>query len=56
MSKTILITGASRGFGLLWTKAFLQQGYRVAATARNLASLGELKAQFGANCYPFNWM
>ncbi|MEZ0541797.1 SDR family NAD(P)-dependent oxidoreductase [Fibrella arboris] len=52
MSKTILITGASRGFGQLWTKAFLQQGYQVAATARNLASLDELKAEFGAQLLP----
>jgi short-subunit dehydrogenase len=52
MSKTILITGASRGFGLLWTKAFLQQGYSVAATVRNLASLNELKAEFGDQLLP----
>jgi short-subunit dehydrogenase len=52
MSKTILITGASRGFGQLWAKAFLQQGYNVAATARNLTSLDELKAEFGAQLLP----
>jgi NAD(P)-dependent dehydrogenase (short-subunit alcohol dehydrogenase family) len=52
MSKTILITGASRGFGQLWTKAFLQQGYSVAATVRNLASLDELKADFGDQLLP----
>lgn len=52
MSKIILITGASRGFGQLWTKAFLEQGYTVAATARNLASLDELKAEFEAQLLP----
>ncbi|QKZ13784.1 SDR family NAD(P)-dependent oxidoreductase [Spirosoma sp. KUDC1026] len=52
MSKTIFITGASRGFGQLWTKAFLQQGYKVAATARNLTSLDELKAQYGDQLLP----
>ncbi|GAB4020000.1 SDR family NAD(P)-dependent oxidoreductase [Spirosoma koreense] len=52
MSKTILITGASRGFGQLWTKAFLQAGYTVAATARNLVSLEELKAEFGSQLLP----
>ena len=52
MSKTILITGASRGFGQLWAKAFLQQGYQVAATARNLTSLDELKAEFGTQLLP----
>lgn len=47
MSKTILITGASRGFGKLWAEAFLKRGDRVAATARNLESLKDLKEQFG---------
>ena len=52
MSKTIFITGASRGFGHLWTKAFLEKGYNVVATARNLASLDELKAEFGPQLLP----
>lgn len=30
------ITGASRGFGRVWTEAALQRGDKVAATARNL--------------------
>lgn len=47
MSKTILITGASRGFGKLWAEAFLKRGDKVAATARNLESLKDLKEQFG---------
>ena len=36
MQKTILITGASRGFGNIWAKAFLKRGDHVIATARNL--------------------
>lgn len=47
MSKTILITGASRGFGKLWAQAFLKRGDKVIATARNLDSLKDLTAQFG---------
>lgn len=42
MSKTILITGASRGFGKIWTEAFLKSGFNVAATARDLSSLDNL--------------
>src|SRR4051812_14792370 len=47
MKKTILITGASRGFGKLWAKAFLQRGDKVAATARNLSDLDDLVSEFG---------
>ncbi len=42
MSKIILITGASRGFGKIWAKALLQRGDKVAATARNLEDLNDL--------------
>lgn len=52
MSKTILITGASRGFGKIWAKALLQRGDKVAATARDLNSLNELTAEFGDAVYP----
>jgi NAD(P)-dependent dehydrogenase (short-subunit alcohol dehydrogenase family) len=52
MSKTILITGASRGFGKIWAKALLQRGDKVAATARNLESLKELVAEFGDAIFP----
>ncbi|WP_078379210.1 SDR family oxidoreductase [Sutcliffiella halmapala] len=33
--KTVLITGASGGFGKAFTKRFLQEGYQVIATVRN---------------------
>ncbi|WP_410494498.1 SDR family NAD(P)-dependent oxidoreductase [Chryseobacterium sp. CH1] len=39
MSKTVLITGASKGFGKAWAEAFLAKGYKVAATARNVETL-----------------
>ena len=50
--KTWFITGASRGFGRTWTEAILQRGDQVAATARDAASLGDLKARFGDAVLP----
>ncbi|GAA3767999.1 SDR family NAD(P)-dependent oxidoreductase [Flavobacterium ginsengiterrae] len=47
MSKTILITGASKGFGKTWAEAFLAKGYKVAATARNVETLKDLKEKYG---------
>lgn len=47
MSKTIFITGASKGFGKLWATALLNRGDRVIATARNVDSLKDLRATFG---------
>jgi NAD(P)-dependent dehydrogenase (short-subunit alcohol dehydrogenase family) len=34
--KVWFVTGASRGFGRIWTEAALKRGDRVAATARDL--------------------
>ncbi|RYZ48133.1 MAG: SDR family NAD(P)-dependent oxidoreductase [Sphingobacteriales bacterium] len=42
MSKTIFITGASKGFGKLWAEAFLNRGDKVIATARNIDTLNDL--------------
>jgi NAD(P)-dependent dehydrogenase (short-subunit alcohol dehydrogenase family) len=50
--KTWFITGTSRGFGREWTRAALERGDRVAATARNTDSLKDLVEQFGANILP----
>lgn len=44
--RTWLITGTSSGFGLELTKLLLEQGERVAATARNRAPLLDLKNQY----------
>lgn len=52
MSKTIFITGASRGFGRIWTEAFLKRGDKVIATARNIDALNDLVAQYGDNILP----
>lgn len=51
--KTILITGATSGFGQLMTEEFLRAGDRVIATGRNLMQRQEilkpLRQQFGQN-------
>ncbi len=51
-SKVILITGASRGLGKIWAEAFLKRGDKVIATARNIDSLKELKAEYGEAMLP----
>lgn len=52
MSKTIFITGASRGFGKLWAEAFLKRGDKVAATSRNVSGLQDLADTYGNNFLP----
>ena len=48
-NKVWFITGASRGFGRVWSDAALKRGDKVAATARSLASIAWLKEKYGAN-------
>src|SRR3984893_17241405 len=50
--KTWFITGTSRGFGREWAVAALDRGDKVAATARNLASLDDLVAKYGDAILP----
>ena len=45
--KIWFVTGASRGFGRIWTEAALKRGDRVAATARESKALDELVAAYG---------
>jgi NAD(P)-dependent dehydrogenase (short-subunit alcohol dehydrogenase family) len=52
MAKTVFITGASRGFGKLWTEAFLKRGDKVAASARNITALDDLVEKYGDNILP----
>jgi len=47
--KVWFITGSSRGFGKVWTEAALKRGDKVAATARQLASIADLNEKYGAN-------
>lgn len=47
--KVWFITGSSRGFGKVWAEAALKRGDKVAATARQLASINNLNEKYGAN-------
>ncbi|OBJ83984.1 SDR family oxidoreductase [Mycobacterium paragordonae] len=50
--KVWFITGTSRGFGRQWATAALERGDKVAATARDTASLDDLKSQYGDALLP----
>ena len=50
--KTWFITGASRGFGRIWAEAALERGDRVAATARKLEDVADLRERFGDAVLP----
>jgi NAD(P)-dependent dehydrogenase (short-subunit alcohol dehydrogenase family) len=50
--KVWLITGASRGFGMVWTRAALARGDCVAATVRDTSTLTELRREFGERLLP----
>jgi NAD(P)-dependent dehydrogenase (short-subunit alcohol dehydrogenase family) len=52
MSKIIFITGASKGFGKLWAEALLRRGDKVAASARNIEVLQDLKEKYGDSILP----
>ena len=45
--KVWFITGTSRGFGRVWAEAALKRGDKVAATARTLESIADLKEKYG---------
>lgn len=50
--KTWFLTGTSKGFGREWAIAALERGDRVAATARNAASLKDLVDTYGDAILP----
>jgi NAD(P)-dependent dehydrogenase (short-subunit alcohol dehydrogenase family) len=50
--KIWFITGTSRGFGREWAIAALERGDKVAATARNTATLGNLVDKYGDALLP----
>jgi NAD(P)-dependent dehydrogenase (short-subunit alcohol dehydrogenase family) len=50
--KVWFITGASRGFGLVWATAALERGDKVAVSARAVSSLQPLVAEYGDAVLP----
>jgi len=50
--KAWFITGASKGFGYVWTEAALARRDSVAAAARNIGSLDKLKVKYGDRLLP----
>src|SRR6185312_2237873 len=50
-AKTILVTGASAGFGAATVRRFAQAGWRVIACARRADRLRHLVDEFGANVH-----
>jgi NAD(P)-dependent dehydrogenase (short-subunit alcohol dehydrogenase family) len=46
-SKVWFITGTSKGFGRVWAEAALERGDRVAATARDVATVRALEERYG---------
>lgn len=50
--KVWFITGTSRGFGREWTSAALERGDKVAATARDTATLDDLATKYGDALLP----
>lgn len=50
--KVWFLTGASRGFGRLWTEAILRRGDRIAATARSANTLDDLVEKHGDAVLP----
>ena len=51
-SRVWFVTGASRGFGRIWTEAALERGDRVVATARDASALAELADAYGDAVHP----
>ena len=52
MALTILVTGASAGFGAAMTRRFVGDGHRVIAAARRIDRLRALQAELGAAVLP----
>ncbi len=52
MSKTVLITGATAGFGRAFAERFVRDGHRVIATGRRRERLHELQAALGEAVLP----
>jgi len=52
MPKTILVTGATAGFGAAFSRRFVKDGHRVIATGRRVDRLASLAEELGPNLLP----
>ena len=52
LPKTILITGATSGFGKETAKIFIKNGWKVVITGRRGNRLEDLTKELGENCLP----
>lgn len=52
MALTILVTGATAGFGAAMTRRFVRDGHRVIAAARRIDRLQALQAELGTAVHP----
>jgi 3-hydroxy acid dehydrogenase/malonic semialdehyde reductase len=52
MTHTILITGATAGFGAAFARRFIAEGHRVIATGRRVERLADLAAELGEKLLP----
>lgn len=53
MVKTVLVTGATAGFGQAVARRFVRDGHRVIATGRRVERLEAMRAELGASLLPF---
>ncbi len=53
MTLTVLVTGATAGFGQAIARRFVRDGHRVIATGRRAERLAALQAELGAALLPF---
>lgn len=50
--ETVMVTGASAGFGQAMARLFVEKGYRLIGTGRRLDKLEKLGQELGENFYP----